>query len=97
MDADRLDAIGAIGIARVFAFGGHRGHPIHDPELEPVTHSSAQSYTSSLGTSINHFHEKLLLLRERMNTAYGRALADARHEFMVDYLNRFHTEWLGQA
>lgn len=96
-DADRLDALGAIGIARVFAFGGHRGRPIHDPGVEPVMHSSAQSYMASVGTSVNHFHEKLLLLRDRMNTPRGRALADERHEFMVQYLDRFHAEWKGSA
>jgi uncharacterized protein len=96
-DADRLDAIGAIGISRVFAFGGHRGRPIHDPCEEPVLHASAESYKSAVGTSINHFHEKLLLLRDRMNTEHGRRLAEARHQVMVGFLRQFHAEWDGLA
>lgn len=96
-DADRLDALGAIGIARAFAYGGYVQRPIHDPDEPPVLHTSAESYTTSLGTTINHFHEKLLLLTERMNTEHGRAIAESRHKFMQRFLDRFDEEWAGQA
>ena len=92
-DADRLDAMGAIGIARTFAYGGFVRRPIHDPDVPAVMHASADAYINSKGTTINHFHEKLLLLREWMNTDFGRKLADERHRYMVDFLERFHTEW----
>ncbi len=96
-DADRLDAIGAIGIARTFAYGGHVHRPIHDPEIPPVLHATVESYVTSVGTTVNHFHEKLLLLRDRMNTEYGRKLADSRHRYMVAFLDEFHAEWRGNA
>jgi uncharacterized protein len=92
-DADRLDALGAIGIARTFAYGGHKGKPLHDPEKRPALHDSFESYKQSPGTSINHFYEKLLLLHERMNTRSARRLARSRHEFMLQYLARFFLEW----
>ncbi|MCR6487206.1 HD domain-containing protein [Amycolatopsis sp. OK19-0408] len=95
-DADRLDAIGAIGIARTFAYGGYRRRPIHDPEVAPVEHDSVQSYLSTKGTTINHFHEKLLLLRDRMNTEFGRKLAEERHRFMEGFLAEFDSEWKGE-
>ena len=94
-DADRLDAIGAIGIARAFAYGGHKGQPLHDPELAPHPHPSFADYKQSRTTTINHFHEKLLLLEDRMNTKTGRELAQARHAFMEEFLEQFHDEWLG--
>jgi uncharacterized protein len=94
-DADRLDAIGAIGIARVFAYGGAKGQLIHDPQLQPIEHRTAKAYLSSVGTSINHFYEKLLLLRDRMNTSTGKTLADQRHQFMEQFLQRFYEEWEG--
>ena len=95
-DADRLDAIGAIGIARAFAYGGGRGRLIYDPACKPIEHDSAASYLKAEGTTVNHFHEKLLLLKDRMNTAAGQALAAGRHQFMVDFLEQFHAEWEGR-
>lgn len=92
-DADRLDAIGAIGISRVFAYGGHAGQAIHDPQLAPTPHQSFEEYKSKRSTSINHFHEKLLLLADRMHTSRGRELAAARHRIMVEFLEQFHREW----
>lgn len=91
-DADRLDSIGAIGIARTFAFGGHRGQPMFDPRLLPQRHTSFAEYKTNRGTSINHFYEKLLLLKERMNTRTARQLAAERHEFMEQFLKQFFTE-----
>jgi uncharacterized protein len=92
-DADRLDAIGAIGIARTFAYGGHVGRPLYDPELPAETHSTPESYRTNLGSTINHFHEKLLLLRDRLHTDSARKIADRRHEFMMRFLDEFHAEW----
>ncbi len=96
-DADRLDAIGAVGIARAFAYGGSRGRPIHDPDARPVRHRTAAAYLKSRGSSLNHFHEKLLLLKGRMRTASGRRLAAGRDAFMRRFLDRFHREWDGRA
>ena len=92
-DADRLDAIGAIGIARCFAYGGHAGRLIHDPDVPPVLHATAEAYKAAKGTSLNHFYEKLFLLKGRMNTSSGRALAEIRHEFMEDFVREFLIEW----
>ena len=92
-DADRLDAIGAIGIARCFAYGGHAGRQMYDPDEPPVMHPTAEAYKASKGHSVNHFYEKLFLLKERMNTATGKALADERHLFMEQYVERFLAEW----
>ena len=92
-DADRLDAIGAIGIARCFAYGGHAGRLLHDPDEAPVLHQTAAAYKASKGASLNHFYEKLLLLKDRMNTPTGRALAEPRHRFMENFVAQFLEEW----
>lgn len=94
-DADRLDALGAIGIARTFAYGGAKGRLIHDPDVSPTEHQTAESYLRSDGTSVNHFYEKLLLLKDRMNTTTGSIIAEKRHQFMEEYLQRFYEEWEG--
>ncbi|HSU15465.1 HD domain-containing protein [Longimicrobium sp.] len=95
-DADRLDALGAVGIARAFAYGGSRGRPLHAPGDAPEMHDSFEAYKQSGGATTNHFHEKLFLLRDRMNTAAARRIADGRHRFMEAFLARFHAEWDGR-
>lgn len=92
-DADRLDAIGAIGIARCFAYGGHAGRLMHDPDEVPVLHQTAAAYKASKGASLNHFYEKLFLLKDRMNTPTGRVLAEPRHRFMEAFVAQFLEEW----
>lgn len=95
-DADRLDAMGAIGIARAFNYGGFKNRKIYDPQVHPVIYSSTEEYAGSQSPTINHFYEKLLLLKDRMNTATGKAIAEKRHEYMEDFLNRFFEEWKGK-
>jgi len=95
-DADRLDALGAIGIARAFAYGGSRGRLIYDPDVPPQEYASAAAYHASDTPTINHFYEKLLLLQDRMNTAYARQLAAARHRYMQAFLDEFFAEWAGE-
>ena len=95
-DADRLDAIGAIGIARCFNYGGFKGRALYDPEIEPNLNMSKAEYKASNAPTINHFYEKLLLLKERMNTETGRRIAADRHAFMVHYLDQFYSEWNGK-
>lgn len=92
-DADRLDALGAIGIARCFAYGGHAGRLIHDPAVPPVVHATAEAYKAARGTSFNHFYEKLLLLKERMNTPAAMALAEERHRYLEGFVAQFLAEW----
>jgi uncharacterized protein len=91
-DADRLDAIGAIGIARTFSYGGFKGREIYNPEIEPNLNMSKEEYKNSTAPSINHFYEKLLLLKDKMNTLTGKQLAAQRHEFMEAYLKQFYME-----
>ncbi len=96
-DADRLDAIGAIGVARAFAYGGSRGRPIYDPGETPIMHDSFESYRRSRSSSLMHFYEKLFLLADRMHTPAARALARERHAFMEAFVQRFLDEWEGLA
>ena len=95
-DADRLDAMGAIGIARTFNYGGHKNREIYNPHIEPNLNMTKEEYKNSSAPSINHFYEKLLLLKDRMNTETGRKMAERRHQFMEDYLNEFYSEWKGE-
>ena len=94
-DGDRLDAIGAIGIARAFAVGGHFGRPMYDPEIAVELHDSFAAYQAKSGPTINHFYEKLLLLKNRMQTVTGKRIALERHQFMELFLQRFFDEWNG--
>jgi uncharacterized protein len=92
-DADRLDALGAIGIARAFNYGGFRNRKMYDPDIPPQTYSSPEAYRKSDAPTINHFYEKLLLLKDLMNTKTGRKMAEERHIFLEEFLRRFNEEW----
>lgn len=94
-DADRLDAIGAIGIARTFNYGGHFGRALYDPNIKPNLNMSKEEYKKSQAPTLNHFYEKLLLLKDRMNTKTGRQIANQRHEYMQGFLDQFFSEWEG--
>jgi uncharacterized protein len=95
-DADRLDAIGAIGVARCFNYGGFRNRALYNPEISPNLNLSKEEYKNSTAPTINHFYEKLLLLKDKMNTESGKKIAENRHQFMIKYLNQFYDEWNGK-
>ena len=94
-DADRLDALGAIGIARTFNYGGFKNRTMYDPEIAPNLNMTKAEYKASNAPTINHFYEKLLLLKDRMNTTTGHKIAKQRHQYMVDFLKQFDAEWKG--
>ena len=96
-DADRLDAIGAIGIARTFNYGGFKNRPIYNPNIQPKLNMSKEEYKNSESPTLNHFYEKLLLLKDKMNTETGKKIAQKRHDFMVTFLSQFYAEWDGEA
>ena len=96
-DADRLDAIGAIGIARTFNYGGFKNRPLYNPNIQPNLNMSKEEYKNSESPTLNHFYEKLLLLKDKMNTETGEKIAQKRHDFMVTFLSQFYAEWDGEV
>ncbi|MCB4807437.1 HD domain-containing protein [Tamlana sp. 62-3] len=96
-DADRLDAIGAIGIARCFNYGGFKNRPMFDPSIAPNLNMTKAEYKNSTAPTINHFYEKLLLLKDKMNTATGKKIASKRHNYMLEFLDQFYNEWDGKC
>ncbi len=95
-DADRLDAIGAIGVSRAFNYGGFKNRPLYNPSIKPNTTITKEAYQKSTSPTINHFHEKLLLLKDKMNTQTGKDIAKKRHDFMEHFLAQFFMEWHGE-
>ncbi len=95
-DADRLDAMGAIGIARTFNYGGYKGREIYNPNIKPNLNMTKEEYKNSNAPTLNHFYEKLLLLKDKMNTRTGKSMAEHRHKFMKQYLDEFYKEWDGK-
>lgn len=95
-DADRLEAIGAMGVARAFAYGGNKGRQIYNPEKETINHLNVESYKNNNSTSVHHFYEKLLLLKDRLNTETAKKVAQKRHQFLVQFLDQFFDEWNGK-
>ena len=95
-DADRLDALGAIGIARCFNYGGFKNRKLYDPAIKPSLRMTPSEYKNSSAPTINHFYEKLLLLKDKMNTSTGKQIAENRHQYMEDFLAQFHGEWEGE-
>jgi uncharacterized protein len=95
-DADRLDALGAIGIARTFNYGGFKNRPIYNPNIAPKLNMSKEEYKNSEAPTLNHFYEKLLLLKDKMNTDSGKIIAKERHKFMEKFLSQFYAEWDGE-
>lgn len=95
-DADRLDAMGAIGIARTFNYGGFKKREIYNPDIKPNLNMTREEYKNNIGPTLNHFYEKIFLLKDRMNTQTGKKLAEARHIFMEEYLDQFYKEWEGE-
>lgn len=96
-DADRLDALGAIGIARTFNYGGFKNRQLYNPEIAPKLNMSKEEYKNSESPTLNHFYEKLLLLKDKMNTPTGKKLAEQRHQFMEHFLSQFYAEWDGEV
>ncbi len=96
-DADRLDAMGAIGIARAFNYGGYKGRELYNPDIMPVVHRTKEEYINSTSPTVNHFYEKLLWLKDMMNTQTGRSMAEHRHEYMEQFLAEFQEEWQGKV
>jgi len=95
-DADRLDAIGAIGIARCFNYGGFKNRTLYNPEIQPKLNQTKEEYKNNAAPTINHFYEKLLLLKDKMNTVSGKKIAEERHQYMETFLQQFYDEWNGK-
>lgn len=95
-DADRLDALGAIGIGRTFAYGGYKGRLMYDPAMPPKQFATLEEFKNTKGTTINHFYEKLLLLKDKMNTKTGKKIAESRHQYLENFLKEFYAEWEGE-